>query len=89
MTTMTCPSCGTALDNHDCLDGDAKPSHGDVSFCVSCGVVNLYEDREGTLTLRTASSDDLAEIASAMPEFTIILEKFRRMMALKLAGKWG
>ncbi len=52
----TCPFCGYFSDCVSHLQQDALPKEGDVSFCIKCGEVSLF-DKE--LKLGKINMDEL------------------------------
>lgn len=39
----TCPGCGARNDAHTHVGGSATPKKGDVSICLYCGMVLLWD----------------------------------------------
>jgi hypothetical protein len=39
-----CPECGYAFDAATHIGGRARPSPGDLSICLSCGTLLLFDD---------------------------------------------
>jgi hypothetical protein len=55
---MICPHCGKRLDQHDDLKG-SYPKHGDVSLCIECGRLSIFDAHEKCL--RMPSTPELRE----------------------------
>lgn len=47
-----CPACGHKLDAASSVDHDARPRRGDISVCIMCASVLIFE-RKGRLRLAT------------------------------------
>ena len=43
MPATHCPACGMRLDAASAVIGDAKPRAGDLSICVYCATMLLWE----------------------------------------------
>ena len=61
---MNCLKCGSNLDGFTCTTGKALPKDGDVSVCIYCSHVAIYDDA-ASLTLREPTLEELAEIMNA------------------------
>lgn len=44
MPPTSCLSCGTRLNTTTSLFGDAEPSDGDITICLKCGHIMVFED---------------------------------------------
>lgn len=56
-----CVSCGESNDSFTSVKADdARPKSGDISICLYCGHVAIYDDN---LTLRELTDDEMYEIA--------------------------
>lgn len=53
-----CPECRSTLDGATGVDHDERPKPGDVSLCLYCGTILVFEEDR----LRRAQEKDLAEI---------------------------
>lgn len=38
-----CPYCGYIANAHETLDEQNDPNEGDISFCIKCGEVSIYD----------------------------------------------
>lgn len=59
MTTelkQTCPACGYPMDCATGIGHQRSPSPGDVTVCISCGDISLFND---DLSLRTPSPGEM------------------------------
>ena len=56
---FSCPGCGKVNDRHSDMTSDAKPKHGDVSICIDCGQLSVFDLHERCLRLPRA--DELRE----------------------------
>lgn len=66
MTTLfeaPCPTCGYRADAHTAVgDEDAVPKPGDVSLCIACGALAVYEPVMGSaLVLRLPTTEERDE----------------------------
>jgi len=59
LPTCTCTTCGKDLDAATDPTGDARPKVGDVSICVYCATLNVYDN---DLRFRKPSEAELKEI---------------------------
>lgn len=41
---VSCPSCGTMLDTATSVLGDAEPLDGDITICLKCGHIMVFEN---------------------------------------------
>lgn len=70
MTTVTdlrdnpsaCSACGAHLSAATGADNDDRPNEGDVSVCITCGNITIFDEN---LKLRPATPEEYNEIASA------------------------
>jgi hypothetical protein len=53
-----CPHCGYMLDAASNIDGDRAPTTGDVTICINCTNICLYET---ATTLRVATKQELLD----------------------------
>ena len=44
MKENKCPECGKLTDSATDMQGNAQPSGGDLSICIGCGTINLFDD---------------------------------------------
>lgn len=42
----TCPYCRTVNDNHETLKKEKDPKDGDISLCITCGEVGIFQKGE-------------------------------------------
>lgn len=56
-----CKACGKPNDSATSISADIKPTPGDVSICLYCGHVTVFDD---DLTLREPTSKEMHEIAA-------------------------
>jgi hypothetical protein len=65
-TTVTprgrCPACGEAIDRASHIEGESAPSPGDVSICIRCAAVNLFDD---DLSPRVPTAAELARLRAS------------------------
>ena len=41
-----CPECGYAITIATHIEDDSiKPKSGDISFCINCGLANMFSDK--------------------------------------------
>jgi hypothetical protein len=57
-----CPFCGYKVDHASSLDGKHRPSEGDISLCLSCAQILIFDE---DLKLREPTPEEYKE-ASAM-----------------------
>lgn len=60
-----CPACGHKLSAASGVDHDRRPRPGDVSVCIMCAAVLIFE-RRGRLRLATAQ--EATECMAESPE---------------------
>lgn len=71
MATMTptrsqpCPSCGSILNATSDLVGDAIPDVGDITICIHCKSVLVFDE---AMEYRFATKDELKEIDQVLQE---------------------
>jgi hypothetical protein len=71
-----CPHCGYLLDEADGLtDPKAKPSPGDITLCVNCGEVCVFDD---DMKLRVPTIDEYIKIGRD-PNMTRAREAWKAM----------
>jgi hypothetical protein len=74
MPPALCLRCGHACDAATPLDSNHKPGTGDVTVCIACGHVMVFDDE---LRLRDATADEQRQIAGdprvAAARFAILL----------------
>jgi len=58
MPKAACTACGQRLDMASGVDGDARPTPGDLSVCIHCANVMTFTNN---LLLRTLTTHELAE----------------------------
>ena len=59
---LVCEECGYNLDAHaDVFDDDetATPEPGDMSMCLNCGFLTIFEHNDGKLHLRPMYESDI------------------------------
>lgn len=56
----TC-KCGKKMDRASGITGDRGPKSGDISVCLRCGNINIFNE---DLTLRDLTMDELLELKS-------------------------
>lgn len=54
-----CPSCNKEVNTHDTLKGSGVPSKGDVSVCLYCGSIMMFNE---DLELYLPSAKELLEL---------------------------
>jgi hypothetical protein len=55
-----CLSCGKPLDGATCVGRDAAPDPGDITICIYCGHIMVFDDN---LKLRELSDEEVREVA--------------------------
>lgn len=70
-----CPACRYAMDRASAVDGDHKPSEGDLSLCFGCGAALQFD---ATLRHRLLTLSDLQALAREDPDMLRQLEAARR-----------
>lgn len=56
-----CPSCNTELDFAENVDGGGAPEAGNISVCIQCAAVLVFND---DLSFRVPTDEDWQEIKS-------------------------
>jgi len=51
MKNNNCPECNYHSDAATALDGDYKPSDGDISLCFNCGAINQFDSELNIIPL--------------------------------------
>lgn len=59
LPSQICPFCGYRFDAATGLDPDTIPKAGDISLCLCCMEIGIYDEQ---LFVRKATSDELADI---------------------------
>ncbi len=54
-----------------------RPKHGSISICVKCGNIAIYQNSSGGLTLRPATQDEIAFVATT-PELNFIWQRYKK-----------
>lgn len=65
MDSLTCPNCQHKLNDATCLSietPDAKPVDGDISSCLYCGTAITYVEKDGVVTLRILTPEEIADL---------------------------
>lgn len=63
MDVRVCPHCGYHVDSNVCLTKeDARPENGDISVCVKCHHVALF-DTEADGGMRKLTDSEIAEVS--------------------------
>jgi hypothetical protein len=62
--TAACPHCGHDLDEHAEFSGNGDPEPGDVSICLYCRNLSLFDTGPGGLYLRKPTPAEYDEIAA-------------------------
>lgn len=55
-----CPNCGKKVDAAMSVNGKRKPRWGDVSICIECHHISVYDNG---LQLRNPTDDEMLSIA--------------------------
>lgn len=72
-SSLKCSNCGAELDGAEMLEDDeAHPGDGDISVCLYCASVAVYEDKVTRLRLITD-----AEIAAMPSEERAYIQQVR------------
>lgn len=58
ITPSKCPHCGV---EHEMASGDGQPSEGDVSICIKCAGISVFDKG---LSRRMATPEEIKNIAS-------------------------
>jgi hypothetical protein len=67
--SIACPHCGRVNDLQTSMLGHRIPQDGDGSICWKCRGVAIFVERDGKLTARPATAEEIAareEIAEAL-----------------------
>jgi RNase P subunit RPR2 len=75
MPPVLCPSCNTPLDMATSLESNEPPMDGDVTICLQCGHIMVFENNRP----RDPNHDELRIIAGA--------PKILRAQRARVAGK--
>lgn len=69
---VKCPFCDYELTGHAPVVGSFKPRSGDVSICIECGSVSIYQ-----IALRKPTEDELESIVKEDPNIKRAQHKIR------------
>ena len=58
MSTSQCPKCAKQLDTHAPTEAGAKPVAGDISVCLYCKTILVFDEN---IKLRRATKSELQE----------------------------
>jgi hypothetical protein len=76
-----CPNCGTELDcASDVLGGNERPSPGDVTICLGCGLLMRFKD---DMRLRRLTG---AEMIEALKDPRVATIESARQLTLAVHG---
>jgi hypothetical protein len=78
----TCFNCGKPLDRAAGLDTDNQPGPGDVTICLDCGHLMIFDDQ---LALRQLSPEE--QIALASNEDVLFAQHMRAQAFAKRKNK--
>jgi len=82
---MACPNCGVKLDAATDVIAEGPPAPGDLSICIDCMSLLVY-DWENTIRLMT--DDELALLALNYPQiFRLLCDAQNAIAAVKADGK--
>ncbi|CAJ5618854.1 Uncharacterised protein [Burkholderia pseudomallei] len=77
---LTCPHCGAHNDRHSAVtepgEAPAPPSDGDVSICISCGELAIFDMHERCLRFPTI---DEANALEGNPDLQLCRAAWRAM----------
>ena len=59
---LHCLNCGKLIDGATCMEGDHFPASGDVTICIYCGHLMVFEC-ERDVCVRNPTDAELHEIA--------------------------
>ena len=65
MKENRCPECNGKTDAATSIEGDYKPSNGDISLCIHCGAINQFDS---DLTIVPIEEGLLENIEETDPE---------------------
>jgi hypothetical protein len=78
---IECPFCDYEMDHSASIgEESAPPSAGDVSICINCSAVTLYEEDGDGLRLRAFTSQEEADAVLSDPEVQKAVRAVRRLM---------
>lgn len=77
---LTCPHCGTAHELHSAVTrpgkAPASPNDGDISICISCGELAIFDMHERCLRFPTI---DEANALESNPDLQLCRAAWRAM----------
>jgi hypothetical protein len=85
-TESRCPQCDYRLDGSTHVQGQnpGPPEEGDVSICINCGQVLIYD---AEVRLRKATVRDIGDLMSGNPEGWVVIEKAQ--MFIRRRGRFA
>jgi len=70
-----CIDCGKLLNGATAIDSDSAPDPGDVTVCIYCGSLMIFED---DLSLRRPQPEEIVEMAG--DERILAMQQARKEM---------
>lgn len=71
-----CPSCGYYSDTTSTIFGAVNPKEGDVTVCLSCGHIEMY-DAQGKLY--TPTPEQYLKVSEGMRDYVaLIVERIKK-----------
>lgn len=68
-----CPICFNELDSATCVDSDAKPMPGDLTVCLYCAELLVFDE-----LLRHVCLDERGGLESLVPEKRLMLLRVQK-----------
>lgn len=76
---LVCPHCGKHHTDHTVLnERPVRPHHGDVSLCIRCGQIGVFDAHQRAIRLPSAA--EWAEFA-LLPEVQAARRAWRKVVA--------
>jgi|SRR5688572_29052665 len=73
-----CPFCGNKADGYTSTTGKEAPVTGDITVCLYCNEVGIYEVAEDkTVQVRKPTLDELKDIFSKHPDLAVQVMKVK------------
>ncbi|NUX58714.1 hypothetical protein [Paraburkholderia youngii] len=76
---MNCRKCGKLLDGNTSMEKGTRPRHGDVSLCIYCGALSIFDMNKQRLRPPTqweqAELSKNPDVARALAAITIAKAK--------------
>ena len=72
MKNNNCPECGGLTNEARDIQGNARPSNGDISICYHCGAINQFDETLNIIPLPNEVLNDIKQHDSST--FTMIMD---------------